>query len=141
MTLPRSSRKEIKHNGISDIEKHRNFKRRVRNMKPITNTNSAMIKQMKALGQTFTTTIGSSISPNSKVFNATGGSMKPPQSMADQEISKIFGGTTRPSTSGRSPGPQTVLSSRLSQSGFSSPRSLNPFEKKKYQTLKIIFSR
>jgi len=82
MTLQRLSRKLKYNNGISDIEKERNFKRRVRNMKPMTDTNSAMIKQMKAMGQTFTTTKGSSISPNSKFFNATGGSIKP-QSMAD----------------------------------------------------------
>ena len=100
-------------------------------MKPITDTNSSMIRQMKGMGTTFSNTMASSMSPNSKLFNATVGSAKT-QSLVDNEMSKIFGSTTRPSSNGRTPGSPNILSSRLSQSGFSSPRNLNPFEKKKY---------
>ena len=90
-----------------------------------------MIRQMKGLGTTFNNIMATSKAPNSKVFNATMGSAKT-QSLVDNDISKIFGGTTGPSSNGRTPGLPNVLSSRLSQSGFSSLRSLNPFEKKKY---------
>ena len=131
MTSPRSSRKHPLTYSVSDIEKDRSFKKRVRNMKPITDTKSSMIRQMKGLGTTFSNTMATSMSPNSKVFNATVGSAKT-QSLVGDEMSKIFGGTTGPSSNGRTPGSPNVLSSRLSQSGFSSPRSLNPFEKKKY---------
>ena len=70
-------------------------------MKPVTDSNSAIVKQMKTLGTTFTLT--TSMSPSSKVFNVTAGSVKV-QSMVDQEITKIFAtSSTRPSSGGRSP--------------------------------------
>ena len=140
MTLPRSSRKQSPSHSISDIEKDRSFKKRVRNMKPITDTNSSMIRQMKGMGTTFSNTMASSMSPNSKLFNATVGSAKT-QSLVDNEMSKIYGSTTRPSSNGRTPGSPNILSSRLSQSGFSSPRNLNPFEKKKYAQIELIHYR
>ena len=130
-TLPRSSRKYPLTHSVSDIEKERSFLNRVRNMKPITDTNSSMIRQMKGMGTTFSNTMATSKAPNSKVFNATMGSAKT-QSLVDKEIIKIFVGSTGHSSNGNTPGSPNVLSSRLSQSGFSSPRSLNPFKKKKY---------
>lgn len=58
-----------------------------------------------------------------------------PKSIIDQEVSKILG---RPNSNESSPiKEQNILSSRLSLSGFTSPRARNPFEKKKYVKYKL----